>query len=215
MLKPRAPGRAAQKTARIVEASLKPVSERYQQKTDKEAARIAEASLKASESHLDRQNYTINYRRKRALLRKSKEDYTERKRARQRQVLYLREASKVYKDAKLARREDMALGPLAPKRDVGEFKDKFATAKDDLLHPPPIGEMDRKKEEAIVGQNRFFVHDRVVVIRGKEAGKIGTVTEVNKDSMVLSIRGFGGVGHVLVQFLCQKTNAGLGRIPTA
>lgn len=197
------------KTARFAEASLKPATERFQQKIDQDAARIADASLKASEYYLDRANYSINYRRKRALQLKSKSDYAERKRARQRHVLYLREVRKLHKDAKLARIEDMVLGPLAPKRDIGELKDRFGTVGNNLLHPPEIGAMDRAKEEAAVGQNRFCVHDRVVVIRGKEAGKIGTVTDINKESMQLSIRGFSGVCHVLTHWL-GRANASIG-----
>lgn len=197
MLNPRASKQTAQETARFVEASLKPAKERFQQRLDKDAARIADASLKASEYYLDRANYSINYRRRRALQLKAKADYVERKEARQRQHIYLRGAKKVYKDAKLARLEDIQLGPLAPKRDVGEKKDSFGTVSNNLLHPPPMDPAHRAKEEAAVGKNRFCVHDRVVVTRGKEAGKIGTVTEVDNESMQLSIRGFSGVCHSL------------------
>lgn len=214
MLNPQASKRTAQTTARFVEASLKPATERFQQKLDKDAARIADASLKASEYYLDRANYSINYRRRRALQLKSKADYQERKQARQRQVEYLRAVRKVHKDAKLARIEDIQLGPLAPKRDIGDLKDSFGTVANTVLHPPAVGKMDRAKEEAAVGQNRFCVHDRVVVIRGKEAGKIGTVTEVHDDSMQLSIRGFSGVCRVWTRFLAC-TNPSTGRIFTA
>ncbi|QDS76280.1 hypothetical protein FKW77_001812 [Venturia effusa] len=214
MRSPQAAKFTAQKTTRLVEASYKPVADRYQQRVDRDAARIADASLKASEDYIDRANYSINYRRKRALQEKAKADYTERKRARQRHVLYLRDLRKVYKDAKLARLEDIQLGPLAPKRDVGELKDSFGTVPSNLLHPPPISAMDRAKEEAAVGQYRFCVHDRVVVIRGKETGKIGTVTDVNNETMQLSIRGFNGVEYLQPEWMGKAQNDPRKYLPT-
>ncbi|KAE9984509.1 hypothetical protein BLS_002211 [Venturia inaequalis] len=214
MLKPRPTNPTAQKTASFVKASWTPAKERFQQKSDNDAARIANASLKASEYYLDRANYSINYRRRRALQLKAKADYNERQQARRRQLIYMREAKKVYKDAKLARIEDIQLGPLAPKRDFGEAKDSFGTVSNNLLHPPPMDPAYRAKEEAAVGKNRFFVHDRVVVIRGKDVGKIGTVTDVDKESMQLSIRGFKGVEYLQPKWMGKAQNDPRKYLPT-
>jgi len=90
MLKSKATRKTAQKTQNILKASLRPIEEKIQQKSQKDAARIAEASLKASESFLDRKNYTINYRRKRALQKKAQQDFKDRSQLHQRHVLYLR-----------------------------------------------------------------------------------------------------------------------------
>lgn len=216
MLKSRVTQKTAQKTARIVEASLKPVAERAQQKTQDDATRIAEASLKASEAFLDRANYTINYRRKRALQEKSKKEFQERKRMRQRHVMYLREVRKLERDAKLARKEDWALGPLAPRRDIGELKEKFATAPSTLIYPPELGGSDRKKEIDAIGENSFVVHDRVVVVKGRDAGKIGTIIDVDNASLTLTVGGLGGVSH-LIPYLRRylaifRAKANIGRI---
>ncbi|TID13652.1 KOW motif domain-containing protein [Venturia nashicola] len=199
---------------RSVNASFKSAKDRFQHKVDQDAARIADASLKASEYYLDRANYSINYRRRRALQLKAKADYQERQQARKRQLMYMQEARKVYKDAKLARKEDIQLGPLAPKRDIGKDKDGFGTVSNNLLHPPPLDPTFRAKEELAVGKNRFCVHDRVVVIRGKEVGKIGTVTEVNNDSMQLSIRGFNGVEYLQPDWMAKAQNDPRKYLPT-
>ncbi|KAF2399072.1 hypothetical protein EJ06DRAFT_69238 [Trichodelitschia bisporula] len=95
------------------------------------------------------------------------------------------------KAARIARREDYELGPLAPNRHAGEQGEKYGTAAGQLLqyYKLPRNELERAKKRR--GENEFRVNDRVVVLRGRERGKIGTVFEVQDETMKIL-----GVNHV-------------------
>lgn len=79
------------------------------------------------------------------------------------------------KAARLARREDWLLGPLAPKRDVGHQKGTFGTIDARALRGGAIPEEKRTKRWPI------REGDRVVLLEGRDKGKIGTVKTCDKE----------------------------------
>lgn len=99
------------------------------------------------------------------------------------------------KQARLNRREDYELGPLAPKRDVGDAVETWGTinqqrARGQELEP-------RKLKEAL----RFWggkhlnltVKDRVVLLEGHDKGKIGVVKSIDKVRAEVTVEGLNKV----------------------
>lgn len=85
------------------------------------------------------------------------------------------------KEARKVRKEDWALGPLAPNRAVGWNSHIHGVlGRDELSSPNMPAFMSRKVWAIKPG-------DRVAILKGKDAGKIGEVESVqkNKDTVTL------------------------------
>ncbi|KAI4717240.1 hypothetical protein E4T48_06590 [Aureobasidium sp. EXF-10727] len=83
-----------------------------------------------------------------------------------------------FKDEKHRRREEYEVGPLlAPRRDTGHLKDLYGTVDPSVIQTPKLHWTMYKHLKS-----PFAVGDRVLVVKGKDAGKIGTVNEVQHDS---------------------------------
>lgn len=95
------------------------------------------------------------------------------------------------KAARLARREDWELGPLAPKRDVGDAKDTYGTIDSARTRPSPLDY--RKREEALKQVGGRYLNivkgDRVVLIEGRDKGKIGKVTDTDPGKGTCTVEG--------------------------
>ncbi|KAL1612363.1 hypothetical protein SLS60_000589 [Paraconiothyrium brasiliense] len=112
---------------------------------------------------------------------------------------------KPIKEAKRNLREDYELGPLRPNRAVGPGADKYGVLGMEQLRRPPIAvDTWRRKNEAreakgvepeyplVVDDKKYFpiaVDDRVMVMKGREQGKIGVVQDVIADSHEVVIQG--------------------------
>ncbi|TAQ86927.1 hypothetical protein B7494_g4767 [Chlorociboria aeruginascens] len=95
------------------------------------------------------------------------------------------------KKARAARREDWELGPLAPKRDVGDAKDTYGTIPSVLVQ----GQAHLRGSLASVG-GRFLnivEKDRVVLLEGPDKGKIGVIRSVDKKKGLCSVEGLNMV----------------------
>lgn len=86
------------------------------------------------------------------------------------------------KAARQARWEDWSKGPLAPKRDAGLEATTYGTMEGQTMHPPKIPDHLRRK------QILFTPGDRVCIIRGRDAGKINEISQVNEDSETVLIK---------------------------
>lgn len=102
-----------------------------------------------------------------------------------------REIRSMVHAARSARREDWMLGPLAPRRNVGEMKDVYGTVGIRQLRGVEKGE-GRWKDWCI------REGDRVAVIGAKQRdrGKIGIVKDVIEKSEECTIQGFNLVCSV-------------------
>ncbi|KAL0262987.1 hypothetical protein SLS55_001962 [Diplodia seriata] len=94
-----------------------------------------------------------------------------------------REATRAIVDAKGRRREDWLLGPLAPRRDVGEWREKYATV-DSKRTNLPDADPDVVKTQLAP----FAEGDRVVIIKGKDKGKIGELREVDEETRTVRVK---------------------------
>jgi large subunit ribosomal protein L24 len=104
------------------------------------------------------------------------------------------------------------LGPLRPNRAVGADKDKYGTLTGQQAQKPEIPIHTQKNrnearskrglelEYPLVVDDKKYFHitkdDRVVVIRGREKGKIGTVQAIIGRTHELIITGVNFVGLV-------------------
>lgn len=98
--------------------------------------------------------------------------------------------------AQKARREDYELGSLAPRRDVGDLKDKYGTINSYRMKAEELrGPALQKALEPFGGQHLNIVAgDRVVIIDGVDRGKIGKIREVDKGAAHCTIEGLNMVG---------------------
>ncbi|KAK2771378.1 hypothetical protein FQN52_005505 [Onygenales sp. PD_12] len=85
------------------------------------------------------------------------------------------------------RREDWMRGPLAPKRDSALREGVYGTLSVMVSQSPALPREDRRK------LINFAVGDRVVVIRGREKGKIGRIVGLDAKSETVKIDGVATV----------------------
>ena len=127
---------------------------------------------------------------RRANIRASKERSTERVLQRKEQDFLSRRVYLDIKAAQLARREDRELGPLAPKRDVGTMKDTYGT-----MDPRRLRGLKKSKEER--GEAQLIVPgDRVVLVEGRDKGRIGEVKSVDKERHECIVAGLNMVSLI-------------------
>ena len=90
--------------------------------------------------------------------------------------------------ARTARREDWLMGPLAPRRDVGNSKDTYGTVSVKQLRGTTKEKSQRKDWCIREG-------DRVVIVASKhrDAGKIGIVKAVTEEAEECTIEGLNMV----------------------
>lgn len=86
------------------------------------------------------------------------------------------------KDARLARQEDWARGALAPRRDVGDNADKYGSV--DIFHMNWAERQEARKPE----WSHIVEGDRVVMIKGRDKGKIGVVENLDMDRGAVNIK---------------------------
>lgn len=101
------------------------------------------------------------------------------------------------KDARAARKEDWARGALAPRRDVGDLAEKYGSV--DIFHMNFAEKQEAKKLE----WHHIVEGDRVVVIRGRDKGKIAEVEDLDKSRDAVKVKGLN-VGDVNIPEFVQQ-----------
>lgn len=139
--------------------------------------------------------------------------------AQQNNFLWL-EHHKAVKRAKDHHKEDWELGPLAPRRDVGDLKDKYGALSQHLLESPQLTSEERKKRIArFAGKGpRNFPYcnirkgDRVVLLSGRDKGKIGKIRDVDLNKGEVKVEGLNKVCAVRSLYLdSHGDRSNLGR----
>lgn len=101
------------------------------------------------------------------------------------------------KDAREARREDWARGALAPRRDVGDLAETYGSVSIFNMNLPERQERNKPEWHSIVEG------DRVVVIKGRDRGRIGKVENLDEDRCSVRVQGIN-MGDVSVPEWVQE-----------
>lgn len=123
--------------------------------------------------------------------RKEKYAFEEAKSARFNFRFSQRSASADIKTARQVRREDWELGPLAPRRDVGLKKDTYGTVETHRLQGKKLSFEERVKLNPL--GDTIVKGDRVVLLEGRDRGKIGKVQSVDSSTQMLTVDGLNMV----------------------
>jgi large subunit ribosomal protein L24 len=91
------------------------------------------------------------------------------------------------RDARTRRIEQRDLGALAPRWDVGEKKDSYGT-----LDSRRIRGKEIPREQRIQFHN-IVEGDRVVIIEGRDKGRIGMVKTLNRETEEVTVKGLNMV----------------------
>lgn len=104
--------------------------------------------------------------------------------------------------AQRARHEDWLLGPLAPKRDVGDVRDTYGT-----LSPRRLRGVEKAKQQ--VKDWGIVAGDRVVIAQDghRDKGKIGKVREVRKAAEECFVQGLNRVCRLNQLYQCSCTGS--------
>lgn len=113
------------------------------------------------------------------------------------------------KEAREARKEDWARGALAPRRDVGDKADKYGTVGLFNMNIAERQEKNKPKWKSICDG------DRVVVVKGREKGKIGVVTNYDNDRGAVKLEGINMGDVSLPEWLQQEQNTNEPIMPVA
>lgn len=106
----------------------------------------------------------------------------------QSQVQYNRAFKKRKLKSRADEMEDRWLGPLAPKRAITDQEKQLQYAlSQDEANPPKVTARDRIKYWNIVPQ------DRVVILKGMDKHKIGTVKSIHRDNNTVIVEGMNMV----------------------
>ncbi|KAI9801297.1 MAG: hypothetical protein M1833_002867 [Piccolia ochrophora] len=108
------------------------------------------------------------------------------------------EASQDVRDERRRRREDWDLGPLAPKRDVGDQTGTYGAMDGRRLKLKEIPREKRIRFWSIVPG------DRVVIIDGKDKGKIGEVKTIDAKTNGLTVGGMNIVDVKVPDWMIDK-----------
>lgn len=113
-----------------------------------------------------------------------------------------REEGELLRNARKARKEDWELGPLAPKRDVGDAKRTYGALSAHLQDGSKLRDREVSQMLNRLGWVMFNIveGDRVVLLQGRDKGKIGKVIEVDKESAQVKV---DGLNMVRVSFPSQ------------
>jgi large subunit ribosomal protein L24 len=139
----------------------------------------------------------------RRLARRKERDIRITNRSKREQENYVKkEVATDIKAARLARREDWELGPLAPKRDVGLKKDTYGTISTMRLRGKELTLEERLKLNPDGGRYPTIVAgDRVVLLQGRDKGKIGKVASLDAARQEVTVEGLN-----MVRFLSAICN---------
>jgi large subunit ribosomal protein L24 len=106
-----------------------------------------------------------------------------------------RDITKDIKQRRAERREDWELGPLAPRRDVGDSKDTYGTISTQRMRGPLLEYPERKEALKSMGGRYLTLAkgDRVVLLEGRDKGKIGKISTIDSKRVECTVEGLNMV----------------------
>ncbi|KXT06792.1 hypothetical protein AC578_7203 [Pseudocercospora eumusae] len=118
----------------------------------------------------------------------------------QTRVRLIRANTKALQQDRKNRREDWEAGALAPRRDVGELQTTYGALSIYHIHLPERDPEDRPKWAPIQKG------DRVVVLQGRDRGKIGEVKAYNAEQTAVQVTGLNTVDIIIPEWMAQENN---------
>ncbi|CAK4027154.1 Hypothetical predicted protein [Lecanosticta acicola] len=106
------------------------------------------------------------------------------------------------------RKEDWELGPLAPRRDAGDKRTSYGSIS---IYEWIPGDVDPKKR---VKWWHIAAGDRVVMLTGRDRGKIGTVSNVHPEKNALQIRNLNMYDVWMPEWMRSENNDDRHVVPT-
>lgn len=131
---------------------------------------------------------------RRLVKRRTKNQHEEMKTRREHERFAQQHLTGSIKNARSARREDYDLGPLAPRRDVGLKKETYGTIHSNQLHGQKLTMEERMEVNPSGGRYANIVAgDRVVLLEGKDKGRIGKVQSFDGEKQQVTVEGMNMV----------------------
>jgi large subunit ribosomal protein L24 len=120
---------------------------------------------------------------------------------RQQNTAFGRDKAYRLKEEKLNRREDYELGPLRPKRDVGDLKNEYGTLDNQALQGLPLPQKELfKRLEPFGGKYlNIWKGDRVVILQGPDKGKIGVISAIDGKKAKVTVKDLNKVRIISFQ----------------
>jgi large subunit ribosomal protein L24 len=132
-----------------------------------------------------------NQAARRLAKRKDKKNFETAKGHREQNAFVRRDVTKEIKQRRVERREDWELGPLAPRRDVGDKKDTFGTVSTQRMRGPVL---TKAVLDEVGGRYLTLVKgDRVVLLEGRDKGKIGKIQSTDRLRAECTVEGLNMV----------------------
>ncbi|RDW60805.1 hypothetical protein BP6252_12188 [Coleophoma cylindrospora] len=112
-------------------------------------------------------------------------------------------------EARKARREDWELGPLAPRRDVGDKKDTYGTINAQRTRGQPLKYEERAEALKTVGGRYLNIvkGDRVVLLEGRDKGKISEVVNTDPARGECTVKGLNMVDVEVPDWMISSEEA--------
>ncbi|KAL3427674.1 KOW domain-containing protein domain-containing protein [Phlyctema vagabunda] len=107
-------------------------------------------------------------------------------------------------EARAVRREDYELGPLAPRRDVGDLKETYGTINAQRTRGQPLKGDELDVLKTVGGRYLNIVTgDRVVLLEGRDKGKIGEITATDAKRNQCTVKGLNVIDVAVPEWMLQ------------
>jgi len=102
------------------------------------------------------------------------------------------------KRSRIERNEDWELGPLAPRRDVGNLKETYGTLPGNQIEGVELSREEKAKRLVAWGGSKANVRigDRVVALSGRDKGKIGKIISIDSKKLEAKVEDLNKVCYI-------------------